>query len=681
MSSQKVWRTVEVTFGADEKPPSGITWDIDKVEGEMVIRSIRSNTPAARHPELQKGQMLTHVDGINVEDVEEKGMTLKEVQKMIRTRMEGDSSVTIQLKEEVEEGDEPSEDDGPTAELLTGDDMRALSGRWLAQGKDEAGPGLDELIMLNVSAHGVITGVVDDGDGVMDGDDGDCKITNGTIDPRTRWIEFDQEYSDGAVTHWKCQYDVDSEQLVNGQWSNECTGTFVARRDNRPEEGDRLGYQVVLPKPVTVYTGASRQSDILGQLGPGSEAVTAAGNRMSMPYYDPIYKQHWVQLNLKHSVEDEDRGRSKGKVLQGWISLKAQNGREQLARAPHLDGSGVEATMLPSRRPSRNRTPSAKSTPEPQPEPEPELELLLPESGRDLEPELEPEPEPEPEQVCEFPGGTAQPHGAVTFSDDASRSTFFPPSEHAIRAAFIPLGGQDIALGDEDKLLETFKVEMEALDAQCEMIVEALGKWMNTLKNQHENSCVDMTPFEEIVMNHYGICGIGDRVEELRQAMEPHYGTSGAENLNSLVRCDASVHGRNSSASHSKPIVDCICGRFLCAVCVCRVRVRAEAAVALKKGEHQRLRSSQWNLRRYPRLSGRRVALPQPLLVAHLQVVTVANGQMRSMKRRRRRRMAVQAAQPPRTRWKQSHVSARSKKNAPWASDLRYASLPSLTSP
>jgi hypothetical protein len=100
-------------------------------------------------------------------------------------------------------------------------------------------------------------------------------------------------------------------------------------------------------------------------------------------------------------------------------------------------------------------------------------------------------------------------------------------------------------------LLETFKVEMEALDAQCEMIVEALGKWMSTLKNQHENGCVDMTPFEEIVKNHYGICGIGDRVEDLRQAMEPHYGTTGAENLDSLVRCVAFLHGCTSSAWHS----------------------------------------------------------------------------------------------------------------------------------
>jgi hypothetical protein len=119
----------------------------------------------------------------------------------------------------------------------------------------------------------------------------------------------------------------------------------------------------------------------------------------------------------------------------------------------------------------------------------------------------------------------------------------------------------------------------------------------------------------------------------------------------------------------------------LCAVCVCRVRVRAEPAVASKRGEHQRLRSSQWNPRRYPTLSGRRVALPQPLLVAHLQVVTVANGQMRLMKRQRRRRMAAQAARPPRTRRKQSHVSSRSKKQAPWASGLRCAALPSLTSP
>ena len=43
-----------------------------------------------------------------------------------------------------------------------------------------------------------------------------------------------------------------------------------------------------------------------------------------------------------------------------------------------------------------------------------------------------------------------------------------------------------------------------------------------------------MGPFEDIVKGHFSICGIADHVEELRQAMEPHYGTAGAENLNSL---------------------------------------------------------------------------------------------------------------------------------------------------
>eukprot|EP01043_Picozoa_sp_COSAG02_P076702 COSAG02_NODE_16428_length_1084_cov_0.997970_1_plen_309_part_10 len=261
VQKEKAWRTVEVTFGPDEKPPSGIQWEIDKAEGEMAIKSIRAGTPAATKVDLRPGQMLTHVDGTNVEDVEEKGMTLKQVAKMIRVGMEGDDSVTLTLKEEVEEaeeaaesehGDEPPNDEA-TDGLLTGDDMRGLSGKWLAKGEDETGPGLDELIRLDVSVDGVISGVVDDGDGIMEGGDGDCKIINGTIDPQTHWIEFDQEYSDGAVTHWKCVYDARTQRLVNGEWSDACVGTFEASR-----EGDRLGYRVVLPKPVTVYTGASK---------------------------------------------------------------------------------------------------------------------------------------------------------------------------------------------------------------------------------------------------------------------------------------------------------------------------------------------------------------------------------------------------------------------------------------
>jgi hypothetical protein len=543
---EKAWRTVQVTFDPNEKPPSGIQWEIDKAEGEMAIRSIRPGTPAASKVDLRPGQMLTHVNGTNVEDVEEKGMTLKQVAVMIRTALTGDESVTLTLKEqfeagaEVENSDEPPSDES-TDGMLTGDDMRGLSGRWLAQGEDETGPGLDELIRLDVSIDGVITGVVDDGDGVMDGGDGDCKIINGTIDPQTHWIEFDQQYSDGAVTHWKCLYDVRSQRLVNGEWSDECTGTFTANR-----EGDRLGYRVVLPKPVTVYAGASRHADVLGQLGPGSEAVAAAGGNTSMPYYDRVADQYWVQLYLKHSVEDNDMGHLKDKVLQGWVSLKTPNGQVQVSRAPHIDGSSVEAAMLPSRRspiakkrsPNQTRRTPTATTSEPEPEPEPEPRDVL-----KLVPELQPEPEPEPEPELLLPQPTRfslpepelEPEPARALPAGIAQPNSTLPSERAIRSLFIPLGGQDIKLGEQDKLLETFTLEMQALNAQSEMIAEALSKWTSTLKNQYDNGCIDMAPFENIVKNHHGICGVGDYVEELRQAMEPHYGTIGAENLDSLV--------------------------------------------------------------------------------------------------------------------------------------------------
>ena len=40
-----------------------------------------------------------------------------------------------------------------------------LSGKWTATGADSHGPGLTELILLEIAADGSITGAVDDGDG------------------------------------------------------------------------------------------------------------------------------------------------------------------------------------------------------------------------------------------------------------------------------------------------------------------------------------------------------------------------------------------------------------------------------------------------------------------------------------------------------------------------------------
>lgn len=120
------WSTLQVTFGADDRPPLGITWRVDQKEGEMAIESIRDDTPAASKEQLRKGQMLTHIDEMNVEDIEQKDMTLKQVTKMLRERCEDPTrEVTITLKEEVA---------GPG---MSGADIAALSGQWVAQGEDE----------------------------------------------------------------------------------------------------------------------------------------------------------------------------------------------------------------------------------------------------------------------------------------------------------------------------------------------------------------------------------------------------------------------------------------------------------------------------------------------------------------------------------------------------------------
>ena len=130
----------------------------------------------------------------------------------------------------------------------------AIAGTWLAVGEEQEFP-CDELVKLEVSADGVVTGMVDDGDGIWSDQDGKLygrcyPWTDGEVDsPRSgkqsRWIEMDQRYPDGAVTHWKCRYDTQNHQLVDGEWSGECTGTFVAtKRAEEPPSVTQLAKQV-----------------------------------------------------------------------------------------------------------------------------------------------------------------------------------------------------------------------------------------------------------------------------------------------------------------------------------------------------------------------------------------------------------------------------------------------------
>jgi hypothetical protein len=115
-----------------------------------------------------------------------------------------------------------------------------------------------------------------------------------------------------------------------------------------------------------------------------------------------------------------------------------------------------------------------------------------------------------------------------------------------------------------------------------------------------------------------------------------------------------------------------------------RVRVRPEPTEAMSMAERQHLHSSQWNPPRCRRSSGQWVALPRPSLAAHLQVVSVGIGLIHLMKRRLRRRMAAQTAQPPRARRrrkatrKPSQPSAPSRKQGPWAYALRCVSIPTF---
>ena len=74
------------------------------------------------------------------------------------------------------------------------------------------------------AAGGAVAGAVDDGDGVLSEDD--CKLENGQLDAKTCALVFDQVYTDGAVTHWRAEYDRETDALVRGMWTGACNGSF-----------------------------------------------------------------------------------------------------------------------------------------------------------------------------------------------------------------------------------------------------------------------------------------------------------------------------------------------------------------------------------------------------------------------------------------------------------------------
>ena len=113
------------------------------------------------------------------------------------------------------------------------------------------------------------------------------------------------------------------------------------------------------------------------------------------------------------------------------------------------------------------RSPSAPA-PEPEPAPEP----------------AQSEPDPEPEPL--FPSTPPQPARSPAAPEP---EIYAPaPGPDVLRSIFNGLGGGAIELGQQQELVETFDLEMQALDAQCEMVSEALSRWTTTLTNQRDVS-------------------------------------------------------------------------------------------------------------------------------------------------------------------------------------------------
>jgi hypothetical protein len=222
--------------------------------------------------------------------------------------------------------------------------VEKLSGKWVAAGVDGLGEGLTELILLEVGADGTITGAVDDGDGVFEDDDGDCKITNGRVDTETLRVTFDQIYEDGATTKWEAVYDRKKDLFLSGRWSGECDGTYEARRFAAEDAQQQLrGYLVVAPKPIAVYVDPSASSELVGHLGAGTAAVSGSD------VHADADGNWWVELFVKPSPKSSAfSGADRFKVVKAWASmLDSSTKTAQLTRAEELDGKGVDAVMLP----------------------------------------------------------------------------------------------------------------------------------------------------------------------------------------------------------------------------------------------------------------------------------------------------------------------------------------------
>jgi hypothetical protein len=192
-----------------------------------------------------------------------------------------------------------AEESAQQARLVADNEQREwverLSGKWAAAGSDENGPGVQELVFLYVNADGVVTGKVDDGDGIEDEDD--CVITNGRVDVATKLVSFDQVYSDGAITKWTARYDLVTDRLVDGSWCGECKGTFAA--DRKAERGrSSLSPLARSPGPGETW----RQSNFSG-LGRAS----GSGVELVLTQEEALHISSLINIDLKAENDDNTR--------------------------------------------------------------------------------------------------------------------------------------------------------------------------------------------------------------------------------------------------------------------------------------------------------------------------------------------------------------------------------------
>ena len=119
-----------------------------------------------------------------------------------------------------------------------------LSGLWRAKGKTMRGGRTEEFLQLDVSASGVVTGMVDsDGDGVWSEDD--CRIASGLFNGASNIVRFVQIYAAKELldVRWTARYDKATDTFTDGSWMTDDGpgGVFSMERTTEEQMLNREG--------------------------------------------------------------------------------------------------------------------------------------------------------------------------------------------------------------------------------------------------------------------------------------------------------------------------------------------------------------------------------------------------------------------------------------------------------